>query len=68
MIDNNVAEEDISQCQQIGYQNLEIVALDLGNGSNMMVLLSATLLFLGVANWLISNTKLMILMKLNTSQ
>ena len=58
LIDNNVPESEISECQQMGYQNLELVPLDLGNGSNMMILLSATFLFLGVANWLISNTKI----------
>jgi len=58
MLDSGGSIEDVSACQQVGFQNLEIIALDLGNGSNMMILLSATLLFLGVANWLISNTKI----------
>ena len=54
----NVPEEDITECQKLGYQNLQVVPFDLGNGSNMMMLLSATFLFLGVTNWLISNTKI----------
>ena len=54
----NVEEDQITPCQKLGYQNLQIVPLDLGNGSNMMVLLSATFLFIGVTNSLISNTKI----------
>jgi len=54
----NVPEDQITPCQKLGYQNLQVVPLDLGNGSNMMVLLSATFLFIGVTNSLISNTKI----------
>ena len=55
---NNVPEELRTECQNKGYKNLQAVPFDLGNGSNMMLLLSATFLFLGVTNWLVSNTKI----------
>ncbi len=55
---NNVPEDLRTECQNKGYKNLQAVPFDLGNGSNMMLLLSATFLFLGVTNWLVSNTKI----------
>ena len=55
---DNVPEDQITECQNLGYQNLQVVPFDLSNGSNMMMLLSATFLFLGVSNYLISNTKI----------
>ena len=55
---NNVPEDLRTECQNKGYKNLQAVPFDLGNGSNMILLLSATFLFLGVANSLISNTKI----------
>ena len=55
---NNVPEDLRTECQEKGYKNLQAVPFDLGNGSNMILLLSATFLFLGVTNSLISNTKI----------
>ena len=57
----NVTEENqalITECQMLGYNYLSVKPLDLGNGDNMILLLSATFIFLGVTNWLISNTKI----------
>ena len=51
-------EDELNRLQNLGYQNLQVVPFDFGNGSNMMVLLSATFLFIGVVNYLISNTKI----------
>ncbi len=52
------AKSQITECQLLGYNNLGVKPLDLGNGDNMILLLSATFIFLGVTNWLISNTKI----------
>ena len=51
------AKSQITECQLLGYNNLGVKPLDLGNGDNMILLLSATFIFLGVTNWLISNIK-----------
>ena len=53
-----VPEDLRTDCQDKGYKNLQAVPFDMGNGSNMVLLLSATFLFIGVTNWLISNTKI----------
>ena len=53
-----IDEELKTECQAKGYKNLSSVPFDFDNGSNMVSLLSATFLFIGVANWLISNTKI----------
>ncbi|MAQ63329.1 MAG: hypothetical protein CMA48_03310 [Euryarchaeota archaeon] len=49
---------ELNDCRKIGFNTLTTVSIDLGNGSNMMVLLSATFLFIGVVNYLISNTRI----------
>ena len=55
ILDNDL---EVTECQSVGYRDIQVVPLDLGNGSNMILLLSATFLFLGVTNSLISNTKI----------
>jgi len=52
----NVEEELQTECQQMGYDTLSAVPLDMGSGDNMILLMAATFLFAGVGNWLISNT------------
>ncbi len=54
----NVDEELQTECQQMGYDSLSAVPLDMGSGDNMILLMAATFLFAGVGNWLISNTKI----------
>ncbi|HJM81367.1 MAG TPA: hypothetical protein QF397_01275, partial [Candidatus Poseidoniia archaeon] len=54
----NVDEELQTECQQMGYDTLSAVPLDMGSGDNMILLMAATFLFAGVGNWLISNTKI----------
>ena len=49
---------ELNDCRKIGFNTLTTVSIDLGNGSNMMVLLSATFLFIGVVKALRSNTRI----------
>ena len=55
---DNLPEDQRSPCQQLGYRSMSVIPLYLQGGDNMILLLSASFLFIGVGNWLISNTRI----------
>ena len=55
---DNLPEDQRSPCQNAGYRNMSVVPLYLQGGDNMILLMAASFLFIGVGNWLISNTKI----------
>jgi len=55
---DNLPEDQRSPCQHLGYRSMSVIPLYLQGGDNMILLLSASFLFIGVGNWLISNTRI----------
>jgi len=54
----NLPEDQRSPCQTLGYRNMSVIPLYLQGGDNMILLMAASFLFIGVGNWLVSNTRI----------
>ena len=51
-------ENVLSPCQQQRYNAFQGVPIHFSSGENMLLIMAATFLFVGVANWMLSNIKI----------
>ena len=54
----NTNAGDLSACKTAGYNAFQGVPIDFSSGENMLLIIAATFLFVGVANWMLSNIKI----------